>query len=190
MNDFFKLAEDLGWSYNVDDTPDERGEVCVELEKYSTQGQDFIATIWFENGNKSDFMDKLYQYYSDFDPDEEASKWIGEDGHGANGAPYKLSDILQDMEDCKDMLLDLWHEYFYDEYPENRPNETDEGKRLAGEIEEKSGKHYHSCSLQNYPSGKYGVIIDGCQKFLSECKEETLAYMKGVLTGLDIERKD
>lgn len=56
--------------------------------------------------------------------------------------------------------------------------------------EEKSGKHYHSCSLQNYPSGKYGVIIDGCQKFLSECKEETLAYMKGVLTGLDIERKD
>ena len=100
MNDFLKLAEDLGWSYNVDDTPNERGEVCVELEKYSPQNQDFIATIWFENGNKSDFMDKLYQYYSDFDPDEEASKWIGEDGHGANGAPYKLSDILQDMEDC------------------------------------------------------------------------------------------
>lgn len=113
MNDFLKLAENLGWSYNVDDTPNERGEVCVELEKYSPQDQDFIATIWFENGNKSDFMDKLYQYYSDFDPDEEASKWIGEDGHGANGAPYKLSDILQDMEDCKDMLLDLWHEYFY-----------------------------------------------------------------------------
>lgn len=73
MNDFLKLAEDLGWSYNVSDTPNERGEVCVELEKYSQQGQDFIATIWFENGNKSDFMDKLYQYYSDFDPDEEAS---------------------------------------------------------------------------------------------------------------------
>lgn len=35
MNDFLKLAEDLGWSYNVDDTPNERGEVCVELEKYS-----------------------------------------------------------------------------------------------------------------------------------------------------------
>lgn len=94
------------------------------------------------------------------------------------------------MEDCKDMLLNLWNEYFYDEYPENRPNEADEGKRLAGEIEEKSGKYYHSCSLQNYPGSKYGVIIDGCQKFLSECKEEALAYMKGVLAGLDIERKD
>ena len=59
MNDFFKLAEDLGWSYNVDDTSNERGEVCVELEKYSPQDQDFIATIWFEKGNKSDFMDKF-----------------------------------------------------------------------------------------------------------------------------------
>ena len=35
MNDFLKLAEELDWSYNVDDTPNERGEVCVELEKYS-----------------------------------------------------------------------------------------------------------------------------------------------------------
>lgn len=69
MNDFLKIAEELDWSYNVDDTPNERGEVCVELEKYSPQDQDFIATIWFENGNKSDFMDKLYQYYSDFDPE-------------------------------------------------------------------------------------------------------------------------
>ena len=60
MNDFLKLAENLGWSYNVDDTPNERGEVCVELEKYSPKDQDFIATILFENGNKSDFMDKLY----------------------------------------------------------------------------------------------------------------------------------
>lgn len=29
MNDFLKLAEELDWSYNVDDTPNERGEVCV-----------------------------------------------------------------------------------------------------------------------------------------------------------------
>lgn len=97
MNDFLKIAEDLGWSYNVDDTPNERGEVCVELEKYSPQDQDFIATIWFENGNKSDFMDKLYQYYSDFDPDEEASKWIGEDGHGANGEDTAIPTITLHM---------------------------------------------------------------------------------------------
>ena len=51
MNDFLKFAEDLDWSYNVDDTPNERGEVCVELEKYSPQDQDFIVSIWFETDN-------------------------------------------------------------------------------------------------------------------------------------------
>lgn len=34
------------------------------------------------------------------------------------------------------------------------------------------------------------LSLMAARRFLSECKEETLAYMKGVLTGLDIERKD
>lgn len=67
MNDFLKLSEDLDWSYNVSDTPNERGEVCVELEKYSPQDQDFIATIWFENENEQDFIDKLRNYWEDYD---------------------------------------------------------------------------------------------------------------------------
>lgn len=108
MNDFLKLAEDLGWSYNVSDTPNERGEVCVELEKYSPQGQDFIATIWFGNENEHNFVKALREYWQDFDPDEEACKWIGEDGHGKNGAPYSIRDILDDMEDCKGMLRKLY----------------------------------------------------------------------------------
>jgi len=189
MNEFLKLAENLGWSCNVYEARSD-GKVCVELEKYSPQGQDFIATIWFDNDDKSDFMEQLYNYYDDFDPDEEAAKWIGEDGHGTNGAPYKLSDLLQDMEGCKDMLLELWHEYFYEEYPDGRPKESDEGKRLAGEIEEKAGKDYHQCYLQDYPNEKYGVIIDGYQKFLTEKRGEALAFMEGVLAGLDIGRQD
>lgn len=104
MNDFLKLSEDLDWSYNVSDTHNERGEVCVELEKYSPQDQDFIATIWFENENEQDFIDKLRNYWEDYDPDEEAVAWVGDDGHGKNGAPYSLRDVLNDMEDCKSML--------------------------------------------------------------------------------------
>ena len=100
MNDFLKLAEDLGWSYNVSDTPNEWGEVCVELEKYSQQGQDFIATIWFENENEHNFIKELREYWQDYDPDEEACKWIGEDGHGKNGAHYSIRELLDDMEDC------------------------------------------------------------------------------------------
>lgn len=130
MNDFLKLAEDLGWSYNVSDTPNERGEVCVELEKYSPQGQDFIATIWFENENKHNFIKALREYWQDFDPDEEACKWIGEDGHGKNGAPYSIRDILDDMEDCKSMLRELYIAFYNKAYPDNKIGEYDKGLTL------------------------------------------------------------
>ena len=130
MNDFLKLTEDLGWSYNVSDTPNERGEVCVELEKYSPQGQDFIATIWFENENEHNFIKALREYWQDFDPDEEACKWIGEDGHGKNGAPYSLRDILDDMEDCKSMLRGLYIAFYNKAYPDNKIGEYDKGLTL------------------------------------------------------------
>lgn len=130
MNDFLKLAEDLGWSYNVSDTPNERGEVCVELEKYSPQGQDFIATIWFEDENEHNFIKALREYWQDFDPDEEACKWIGEDGHGKNGAPYSIRDILDDMEDCKSMLRELYIAFYNKAYPDNKIGEYDKGLTL------------------------------------------------------------
>ena len=120
MNDFLKLAEDLGWSYNVDDTPNERGEVCVELEKYSPQDQDFIVSIWFETDNECDFADKLEEYWRGFDPSEEAINWIGPDGHGINGAPYDLQDIINDMVDCKEMLRELVVKYHNQAYPSKK----------------------------------------------------------------------
>lgn len=130
MNDFLKLAEDLGWSYNVSDTPNERGEVCVELEKYSPQGQDFIATIWFENENEHNFIKALREYWQDYDPDEEACKWIGEDGHGKNGAPYSIRELLDDMEDCKGMLRELYVAFHNKAYPDNKIGEYDKGLTL------------------------------------------------------------
>lgn len=130
MNDFLKLAEDLGWSYNVSDTPNERGEVCVELEKYSPQGQDFIATIWFENENEHNFIKALREYWQDYDPDEEACKWIGEDGHGKNGAPYSIRELLDDMEDCKGMLRELYVAFHNKAYPDKKIGEYDKGLTL------------------------------------------------------------
>lgn len=46
-------------------------------------------------------------YYEGFDPDEEAYLWIGDDGHGRNGAPYHVRDIVADMEVAEGMVLDL-----------------------------------------------------------------------------------
>lgn len=120
MNDFLKLADDLGWSYNVSDTPNERGEVCVEFENYSPQDQDFIFYIWFEMDKECDFSDKLEEYWRGFDPSEEAIKWIGPDGHGTNGAPYDIQDIINDMVDCKEMLRELVVKFHNKAYPRKK----------------------------------------------------------------------
>ena len=39
------------------------------------------------NGNIDSLIANIEHYYEGFDPDYEASLWIGEDGHGKHGAP-------------------------------------------------------------------------------------------------------
>lgn len=160
MNDFLKLAEDLGWSYNVSDTPNERGEVCVELEKYSPQGQDFIATIWFENENEHNFIKALREYWQDFDPDEEACRWIGEDGHGKNGAPYSIRELLDDMEDCKGMLRELYIEFYNRAFPDRKIGGYDRGLSL-------DNKDYHMTDDEQRAVYNILTSIDNVHTFAS-----------------------
>ena len=41
------------------------------------------------------------------DRDYEAYLWIGNDGHGKNGAPYHIKDIVSDMEEAEKQIHDL-----------------------------------------------------------------------------------
>ncbi len=159
MNEFLNLAEDLGWSYNISDAPND-GDVCVGLEKESPAGQDFIATIWFENGNEYDFIDRLREYWEDFDPDEEAAGWIGEDGHGKNGAPYSVREILDDMEDCKGMLRELFCAFHNRAFPDNKVGDYDRGLTL-------DDKEYHM--TDNEQRAVYNILtsIDNISTFAS-----------------------
>lgn len=98
------IAEEEGWRVSQDGS-------MFEMEKFSSAGQDFICCI---SGNTpSELVASLRSYANSFDPDEEATKWLGPDGHGRNGAPDKLRDIIADMDDCRDMmygLLESWEE--------------------------------------------------------------------------------
>lgn len=49
----------------------------------------------------------MKRYYEDFDPDYEAYLWIGDDGHGRNGAPYHIKDIVSDMEETEEQIYEL-----------------------------------------------------------------------------------
>jgi len=42
------------------------------------------------------------------DPDYETDLGIGKDGHGKNGAPYHIKDIVTDMEEAEKMIETLY----------------------------------------------------------------------------------
>ena len=52
--------------------------------------------------------DAIYQYWDDFDVCYETYLWLGDTGHGKNGAPYDMKDLYEDMQACEDMIHNLW----------------------------------------------------------------------------------
>lgn len=51
---------------------------------------------------------KVLDFALNFDADYETYIWLGPDGHGQNGAPYHIRDILDEMEMYDDALSRLW----------------------------------------------------------------------------------
>lgn len=98
------IAEGKGW--NV--TTEENGDVVeYTFSQYTDFGQDFSFIAELTDGNIDTLIEEIDNYYESYDPDEEASLWIGPDGHGTNGAPYRISDIVKDMEEAESMVKDL-----------------------------------------------------------------------------------
>lgn len=86
-------------------------KVIIEFENYTQFGQNLIVTIFIkEDSTIHDVAKSVYKYWESFDPDYEASFWIGSDGHGKNGAPYHISDIVEDMKNAQNMIEDLFIE--------------------------------------------------------------------------------
>ncbi|MBJ2190650.1 MAG: hypothetical protein JFT10_07355 [Muribaculaceae bacterium] len=99
------IAEDDNWGvHNHDENYD---KVDLYLSKYSSAGQDFGFYIECETGDVDEFINAVEGYYNSYDPCEEAVIWLGPDGHGKNGAPYDLKDLIEDMEDCKNNVKGL-----------------------------------------------------------------------------------
>ena len=79
----------------------------VRISKYSTAGQDWSTDIALGE-DINEFADNIYSAYESYDPEYEASFWIGDDGHGKNGAPYHIKDIIDDMEECEGFIRRLY----------------------------------------------------------------------------------
>lgn len=104
------IAESNYWSIKIDERQD--GRFDVELETL-VNNYDYIISICINDCSVNEMVRGLSEYVEGFDPDEEAELWIGDDGHGKNGAPYKIRDILDTMDKCKeeaDELLRIYRE--------------------------------------------------------------------------------
>ena len=78
-------------------------------------GQDFGFYVESQSGDINELLQAIENYHDNYDPDEEAVLWVGPDGHGCNGAPYNLSDLIEDMQECKSnvkKLVDLLNQEF------------------------------------------------------------------------------
>lgn len=102
MQEVLDRIEELEW--NIQDEGND-----YLLSQFSPAGQDFNIYV-----NKADdvdtFINNIYKTYENYDISEEVSYWVGVDGHGINGAPYELEDLLEDMKWCKQAIYDLWCE--------------------------------------------------------------------------------
>lgn len=105
MKDIKKLikkAEQLDWGV---EKVDENG---YEFQKYSLEGQDFY--MYITGDTAEEITEDIYDFYEGYDVSEETALWIDDMGHGKNGAPYHIEDIVEDMKYCKNMVLELYEE--------------------------------------------------------------------------------
>lgn len=100
-----KIAESDSWTVTELTFTNGKG---LSFSKYSPAGQDFDISIE-SSSSFEELLEHIKEYYDNFDVDEEAYIWLDSDGHGKNGAPYRMRDVLEDMEECRRMILELYN---------------------------------------------------------------------------------
>lgn len=102
-----ELANTQDWKVDIVDNGD--GDYTFVFQKYSPAGQNFYFEADMEDNNIQYLLDNIYEYYSNYDCSEEAYLWLDNTGHGRNGAPYDMKDVYEDMQVCKQSILDLYN---------------------------------------------------------------------------------
>ncbi len=102
-----EIAESDGWSVSVEERKDREDTLEFTFGKYTDADQDFSFYVEMTDGDIYTLIEDIDRYHEDYDPDEEALLWLGPDGHGMNGAPYRMTDVVKDMEQCETFIGEL-----------------------------------------------------------------------------------
>lgn len=104
IEELIKIAESDSWTVTEEEYTNGKG---LLFSRRSPAGQDFsISTGPFESAEE--LLEHIKEYHDNFDVDYETYIWLNSDGHGKNGAPYRMRDVLEDMEACEKMIYDLF----------------------------------------------------------------------------------
>lgn len=100
-----EIAANEGWSVDIYEISERVDNVC--FQRYSPAGQDFSFDVGIKNNSPERLLKEMADYYDDFNPDREALQWCDQDGHGINGAPKRLKDIIIDFEKVEESIHQL-----------------------------------------------------------------------------------
>lgn len=102
-----KAAEATGWNVTIVKRDKKYGDgYYIEFQMYTDHsGQDRSEYFWVEKLIALPY--EVSERYKNFDPSEEASLWLDDTGHGKNGAPHDMEDVLNDMKEVKVALKKL-----------------------------------------------------------------------------------
>lgn len=101
-----RCVEAEKWHVSTD-ARQQKGVVIFEFSKFTPAGQDFSFSATMKGNSLDTLVADMEEYYECFDVDEETYLWLGNDGHGKNGAPYRMRDVLADMEAAERMMESL-----------------------------------------------------------------------------------
>ena len=91
--------EDFTLTYNKEN-------MTYMFSKTSPEGQDFSFEVDI-GCDIEDFLNIVDNYYQNFDVSYETYLWLDNTGHGKNGAPYEMEDVLEDMKACEQYINDI-----------------------------------------------------------------------------------
>lgn len=96
-NDIDDRLEDLGFyiSSRYEDGDQLQLELTITLPYHS---HEHVVMLDCDRYKPKSIVDAFRDVHDAYDADYETFLWIGDDGHGRNGAPYHIRDILADME--------------------------------------------------------------------------------------------
>lgn len=101
-------AEHLGWSIKEDG--------CYYLLSRKSPAGISVIIEFSKPKNMKKFIENVFDAYQKYDVSCETMNWVDGTGHGRNGAPYELEDVLNEIKWCKNSIAELWYELKEIEY--------------------------------------------------------------------------